>query len=214
LGDACAATLQDARQIEQVVANFAAASSRALPGRVEISVGTIDPRLALTQCAMPEAFVPAGTRLWGTTNVGVRCRTPAVWTLYVPVTVRVFDKVLLAARPLDRGKLIEQHDLLMQERDLTLFAAGTVSNLDHVVGKVLRNPLGAGMPVRADFLRGEYLVTPGQPVKLVCRINGLIVTSEGKSLGNAAHLDGVSVRAYGGQIRRGVVTAAGVVEIM
>jgi flagella basal body P-ring formation protein FlgA len=211
---ASAKSIQDLRQIEEVVASFAAARSRDLPGRVSVNVGTVDPRVTLTQCESLEAFLPAGTRLWGTANVGVRCKTPVSWTLYVPVHVHIAANVLVAARPLERGRLLTQDDFVIQERDLTLLPAGVQTDPGAVIGKVLLNPLAGGMPVRAELLRGEYLVTQGQPVKLVYQLNGLIVTSEGKSLGNAGRSDAVNVRSYGGQIKRGVVVSAGVVEVM
>lgn len=214
VGRANAASMQDAKQIERLVANFAALSSRELPGRVDINVREIDPRLALAQCVSMETFVPAGTRLWGNANIGVRCRAPVNWTLFVPVTVRVYTEVLLAARPLERGRLLKREDFLVQERDLTLLPAGTLSDISMVAGKVLHNPLAAGMPIRRELMHGEYLVTQGQAVKIVYQADGLVVTSEGKSLGNAALLDTVSVRSYGGQLRRGMATAAGVVQVM
>ncbi len=209
-----AAVTEDAHRIEQAVENFAVTAARDLPGRVQVSVGTVDARLSLARCAAPQAFIPVGTRLWGSTSIGVRCAAPLSWTLFVPVTVHVYAKVLISARPLIRGQALAATDWVIQERDLTQLPAGVLSDVTQVEGKILQSPLAGGMPLRTDILRGEYLVTHGQPVKLVYLLHGLSVTSDGKAMGNAARSERVNVRSYAGQIRRGVVVGAGVVEVM
>jgi hypothetical protein len=53
--------------------NQAVASSGDLPLRMEVEVGALDRRLTLAPCAQVEPYLPAGSRLWGKTRVGLRC---------------------------------------------------------------------------------------------------------------------------------------------
>src|SRR5205085_8196112 len=59
-----------------------------LPGRVEISIGSLDPRLNLAPCERVEPFMPPGTRLMGKTMLGLRCLDAPAWVAYLPVEIR------------------------------------------------------------------------------------------------------------------------------
>ena len=54
--------------LAQQVQRFADESTRrvaAPAGRIEVEVGTLDPRLKLAPCERIEPYLPTGTRLWG-----------------------------------------------------------------------------------------------------------------------------------------------------
>ncbi|HEX5538690.1 MAG TPA: flagellar basal body P-ring formation protein FlgA, partial [Methylophilaceae bacterium] len=70
---------QDLAVLRQKAEAFLTTQSQGYPGQVKISVGAIDPNLQLAQCAAPDVFMPAGSRAWGKTSVGVRCTAPASW---------------------------------------------------------------------------------------------------------------------------------------
>ena len=62
-----------------------------LPLRMEVSVGTLDSRLRLAPCARVEPYLPAGSRLWGRTRLGLRCVEGATaWNVFLPVTIKAF----------------------------------------------------------------------------------------------------------------------------
>ena len=70
----------------------------ALPLRMEVSVGQLDPRLRLAPCARVEPHLPAGARLWGRTRLGLRCVEGAVrWNVYLPITVKAFGPAWVLA---------------------------------------------------------------------------------------------------------------------
>src|SRR5574344_1861168 len=74
----------------------AQAESAAL--RMEVQVGQLDPRLRLAPCARVEPFLPAGTRLWGRTRLGLRCVQGAVqWTVFLPITIQAWGPAWVLA---------------------------------------------------------------------------------------------------------------------
>src|SRR5262245_48070461 len=86
--------------IQAAIEDYLRVQTSGLPGEATFTVGAIDPRLAMGQCAALEVFTPPGSRLWGTSSVGVRCTAPAPWTIYVGVTVRVKGTYVATARAL------------------------------------------------------------------------------------------------------------------
>jgi len=69
-GTSNASDIQSLDTLRKVVEDFVRQQTTQLPGRVHPTVGAIDPRLRLTACNKPEAFVPAGSRLWATRRWG------------------------------------------------------------------------------------------------------------------------------------------------
>ncbi|MDP1671784.1 MAG: flagellar basal body P-ring formation chaperone FlgA, partial [Burkholderiales bacterium] len=132
--------------IRSAVGDFLTAQTGGLPGQVEHGVGSIDPRLTLPACAALDVFTPPGARLWGKTNVGVRCASPA-WTIYVPVTVKVTGSYLVTTRALPPGHVITAADTMATFGDLTLLPAGVAQDPAQVVGRSVSGSLAAGQPL-------------------------------------------------------------------
>ena len=92
----------------------AQAESAAL--RMEVQVGQLDPRLRLAPCARVEPFLPAGTRLWGRTRLGLRCVQGAVqWTVFLPITIQAWGPAWVLADTVSPGTvLMPQHASLSE----------------------------------------------------------------------------------------------------
>jgi flagella basal body P-ring formation protein FlgA len=211
-GVACAQT-QELEAVRRTAEAFARSQIAGLPGDVEVEAAPLDPRLQLGRCDAPEAYLPLGTRLWGKATVGVRCNGPERWSVVVPVTVRVIGEALFSARPIPRGHSLTEADITRRRTDLTLLPGASLTDPAEALGKVARVSLVAGLALRADMLRGAFVVRHGQSVQLVFVGGGFTVSSEGKALGNAAQGDTVQVRAASGKVVRGVAVEAGVVEV-
>src|SRR5687768_712572 len=80
--------------VQAQIQQLAQQASAGMPAgtRVEVEVGTLDPRLKLAACARITPYLPTGMRLWGRAQVGPRCTEGARWSVYLPVTVKVFAK--------------------------------------------------------------------------------------------------------------------------
>ena len=195
------------------IEDFLRVQTSGLPGEVASTVGAIDPRLALPQCAALDVFTPPGTRLWGTSSVGVRCTAPQPWTIYVGVTVRVKGPYIASARAITGGQALTQNDLAIMHGDLTQMPAGVVTDPSQAVGKTTAAPLAAGQPLRSDLLRTPFAVQQGQAVKVFSSGPGFRVSAEGRALVNAAPGQVAQVRSAGGQTVTGIAQADGTVEV-
>ena len=204
---------QDLDEVRRAAETFARAQVSALPSQTQVEVAALDPRTRLTRCEGLQPFLAAGARLWGSSNVGVRCVRPNAWSVFVPVTVRVFADVLVTARPLGRGQMLTAADLGRQNLDLTRWPIGLLSDPGEVVGRTTVAALPTGAPLRADMLRAAFAVTQGQHVKIVFLGAGFSASSEGRSLSNAALGEPVQVRSVSGKVLKGVAHAPGVVGV-
>lgn len=205
--------VQTPAAIKSTVNEYLRIQTGGLPGQVEHSVGAIDPRLALPACPAPEAFMPPGARLWGKTNIGVRCASPMAWTIYVPVTVHITGTYLVAARPLTQGQTLGIHDYTAATGDLTQLPSGIAQDPAQVLGRTLIGTLAAGQPVRTDRLRAPIVIQQGQSVKLVAKGHGFEVTADGKALSQGMLGQVIQVRSPSGQTVTGIARNDGVVEV-
>lgn len=204
---------QEPAEVKRVVEDFLRVQTRGLPGKASFSVGAIDPNNQLAPCPALEAFLPAGSRAWGRSNVGVRCQVEGGWSIFVPVQVQVVGDYFVAARPLARGQVVAPGDLARRSGDLAELPAGIVTEEAQAVGKTANVGLQAGQALRSDLLREPAAVLQGQGVKVVSKGRGFQVATEGKALSNAAAGQVVQVRTASGQVLSGIARPGGVVEV-
>jgi flagella basal body P-ring formation protein FlgA len=204
---------QDLAALERTVFKFLQVETAGLPGQANFHAGPIDPHLSLTPCPVPEAFLPAGARLWGNSTVGVRCNGDKPWTVFVPVQVHVIGEYLVTARPLSPGQIIAATDIAPRTGDLTLLPAGILTDPEQIVGKTPASGLGAGQALRNELLRAPVVVQAGQSVVLQSKGQGFVVRAEGKALAQAAEGQVVQVRVASGSTVSGIAHNGGVVEV-
>jgi len=163
-------------------------------GQAEVSVGRLDPRLRLAACPSPlQASLPAGSRLPGRATVLVRCDGPKPWTLYVQGKVEVFEPVLVAARPLSRGRLIQADDLKRVERAVSSLTSGYFTDAERLVGMKVKRPIRSGMPVGRHMVEHRKLVRRGERVMIRAESGGVSVRMAGKALTDGAKGDLIEV---------------------
>ena len=187
---------------------------QAMPdGEVEIVVGNIDPRLTLAPCARYEPFVPTGARLWGRSTLGVRCVDGAAWTVYVPVQIKVFAPVQVAARPIPRGSTVGPADVRVERLDLTRFPGGVFGADDSIEGKTAVRTVAAGEPLKRDLLRAPRIVEPGDAVRVVYDGPSFALTIDGKALSAAGDGESARVAIANGRVLTGVARPGKVVQV-
>jgi flagella basal body P-ring formation protein FlgA len=174
-------------------------------GRVEVAVGTLDPRLQLAPCQRIEPYLLPGTRLWGRTAIGVRCLEGARWSVALPVTVTVRGRAVVAGEPLAAGSQPAGAALRLEEVELTREAGTPVTDPAQLVGKTLIRPLAAGQVVRVEHLRATPVVSAGDPVRINVVGQGFVIQAEGQALAAAGDGQPVRVRTESGRILSGTV---------
>ncbi|MFT5532930.1 MAG: flagella basal body P-ring formation protein FlgA [Burkholderiaceae bacterium] len=204
---------QDPGAIRSTVDRFLRVQSAGSPGEVSITVGQLDARMNLPACPVPEAFLPAGSRVWGKTSVGVRCLAPSPWTVYVTAQVKVIADYVASAAPLVQGQLVGPNDVMRVRGDLTILPAGILTDTSQAIGRTVAMSVGMGSPLRLDSLRIQQVVQQGQAVRLVSSGPGFSVATEGRALNNAAEGQIAQARTAGGQVVSGVARAGGYVDV-
>ncbi len=203
---------QDGDSVRAAALIFLTQQAAGLPGKADITVTPVFPR-GLAACSTLEPFLPAGSRLWGRTTVGVRCSGERPWTLYLQARVSVMATYYLAARAVAPGEVLSAADLIPRDGDLTTMPQAIVTDPSQAVGAVTLSRLAAGLPLRTDMLRGAGAVVIGQTVHVVTNGAGFSISAEGSAMNNAAPGQQVRVKTAGGQIISGVVKDASTVEI-
>lgn len=212
LGSPCLAAGEHDRA-RALVESYVRAQTSGLPGSVEITVGGIDSRARMPACRDLQTFLPPGGRLWGPSNVGVRCTQPESWSVYIPVTVRVTGVALVTTRAFAPGHRLATSDFVLRTEELTRLPPTVLVDPQAALGQVLASAVAGGVALRAEHLKQPWAVAQGQSVRLLFETQGVRVTAEGKALGNAAPGHPVDVRTASGKVVRGIAREPGVVLV-
>lgn len=192
----------------------APAGGNALPLRMEVQLGQLDSRLRLAACAKVEPYLPAGSRLWGRTRLGLRCLQGAVpWNVFLPVTVKAWGPawVLQTAVPVGRG--LAASDAVQAEVDWAEDAAPVFANSQDWIGQVAARPLASGQALRQNMLRPPPLFAAGAQVQVMVNGGGFAVSASGKAMAAAGQGQAVRVRLDNGRLVSGTVSPEGVVLV-
>ena len=189
--------------IEDQTKHVAAQTQPAGGARVEVVVGSLDPRLKLAPCAEVEPYLPNGTRLWGKTHIGLRCRAGANWSVFLPVEVRVFGPALVATAPLTAGQPFGPGDYRMQEVELSREAPGWLSDPGEIESKAATRAIAPGTVLRGELLRQKAVIAPGDMVRVVFAGSGFSVASDGRALAPASLGQSVRVQMESGRVVSG-----------
>ncbi len=209
-----ATAAQDSEQLRQLADAYLHQQAAGLPGAVTVTVGKLDPKMVLADCAAPQAFQAPGARPWGKTTVGVRCATPNNWTVYIQAQVAVVAEYVAAAVPLVQGKPIGPGDIAIIKGDIATLPNGVITDPSQAIGTSPTVSLPAGAPLRSDTLKAKAVVQQGQLVRVVSSGPGFQVSAEARAIGNASAGQVVQVRTPAGAILSGVAKAGGLVEVV
>jgi flagella basal body P-ring formation protein FlgA len=210
-----ASPFQSLDRIRAVAKDYVGGQVALDAGEVHIEVGRLDPRLRLAACEQPlEAFSPVAGSLRGNTTVGVRCNGAKPWSLYVPVSVRLIQEVVVTARALARGSLLSTKDLRMEQRNIGGLSSGYFTELPEVLGKNLTRSLGEGVVLNPTVVKAPILVRRGQRVTLLAETNGIEVRMAVKAMSDGSAGDLIRVRNLRSKrIIEGIVDDDGIVKI-
>jgi flagella basal body P-ring formation protein FlgA len=198
----------------QVLAEQASRLGLASGLRAEVRVGRLDPRLKLAPCADVRPHLPAGTRLWGSARIGLRCHDGAVrWNVYLPLTVDVYGPGLVAGMALPAGHVLSAGDLRSAEVLLSAAPSAALARSDAAVGRALARPLAAGDALREADLKLRQYFAAGDTVRIVAAGQGWRIAGEGQALAPGVEGRSVRVRTESGRIVAGLAVREREVEV-
>lgn len=210
-----AGEIQDLEAIRVAVESFVAVQTPEGRGKRAIEVTNVDSRLRLTPCEEGlRTFFAPGSRTGSRRTVGVSCNAPKPWTIYVAVRIVYYGEVLVAARSLARGAILQEADLTLEERNLETGPSGYLTDPYQAIGMRTTRPLRLGMPISRAVLEEMQVVERGQRVWLVAESRRLRVRMAGTALEQGAPGDRIRVRnSESERIIQGIVDADGVVRV-
>ena len=183
--------------------------------RVDIEVSTIDPRLPLGLCEQPLiASLNQNQRPIGRINVKVECQGSAPWTKYLPVQVRVYEKVLMTTRPLASGEIISESDFSFQETDVSMLRYSYIQDPALALGMEVKRSLSANTTLVQESLESPTLVKRGDTVVLTAKAGSVEIRQQGVALQSGELGKQINVRNSSSERTvQAVVTGYGQVQV-
>ncbi|MGP1629201.1 MAG: flagellar basal body P-ring formation chaperone FlgA [Giesbergeria sp.] len=210
---------QDASELSKITQNWIDSSlhtgaAAELPLRMEVEVGELDPRLRLAPCARIEPYLPAGSRLWGRTRLGLRCAEGATrWNVFLPVTVKAFGQAWVLTGNVSTGAVLAEGDAMQAEVDWAADLSSVLADPALWVGQVAARPLQAGQALRQAMVRAPKLFQAGAQVRVSAQGVGYAVSAGGQALSAGSSGQTVRVRMDNGKVITGVVNEDGTITV-
>lgn len=172
--------------------------------RIEVEVGSLDPRLKLAPCQRIEPYLPTGVPAWGRTRVGLRCTEGAKrWNVTLPVTVHVYARSLVTQAALPAGTTLSPEHFAEAEVDLASAPGMPIGELSQAVGRTLARPVAAGSALRPADLKARQWFAAGETVRVVAGGPGWQVVTEAEALGPGLEGRPVRLRTSAGRLLQG-----------
>jgi len=182
---------------------------------IDFSISNLDSRLQLADCkgdlnseVKEQGF---GSKHF---SVKVHCDEKQRWTIYVPVTIKMYAEVAVSTRNLHRGDTLLESDFTFKRTNTANISNSFLDSAKKVTGMELRRAVRAGSILSRQDLKEPTMVKRGETVVIVARTGGLEVRSEGKALSNGRA--GEQIRVQNPQSKRVVdarITGRGITEI-
>lgn len=210
---------QDAAELSKITQSWIDSSLRTgaaadLPLRMEVEVGELDSRLRLAPCARIEPYLPAGSRLWGRTRLGLRCAEGAThWNVFLPVTVKAFGPAWVLTGNVPTGAALTEADAVQSEVDWAADRTSVLADPALWVGQVAARPLQAGQALRQAMVRAPKLFQAGAQVRVSAQGVGYSVNAGGQALSAGSSGQTVRVRMDNGKVISGIVNEDGTISV-
>ena len=172
--------------------------------RLEVVAGALDSRLRMTACDHPILVEADLGREQSRVNAKVSCAAPTPWSIYVPVELRIYRNVVVAARALQRGDSLTADDLKIEARDVLAPGSPALTRLDDAIGKNLRRPLAENTVLTASVVEFPILIRRGDRISISSHNGGIAVRANAEALDNGR---------YGERIRARNLQAEKVIEV-
>lgn len=207
--------IQDPESIRETARQFAAGMAAANRGAARVEVGTLDRRLRLPQCDKPlSAYLSPSSRNSSRQSIGVRCEGAAPWSLFVPVTIARPAHVVVTARPVARGQVITEADVMLAERDLNALHRGYFTDLAQAIGQRTERDLPADEEIAPGNVGKPNVIKRGAEITIMAADEMLDVRVSGIALASGGVGERIRVRnASSKRELEAVIVADGLVQV-
>jgi len=185
------------------------------PYPAKFKANYLDNRLKLANCNVPlQIEFSNRQKTYGNTSLNINCRNSPKWRIHLPITVDVFDDVLVAQRPFSRGHKIDEKMLTYEKRNISLLNEGYFTQTKDLNHTEARRNLRRGSVLTQNNTLQSKMVKSGQNVTLILDYKGINIRTSGKALRSARMGQLVKVRNSKSQkIVEGIVAGEGLVKV-
>ncbi len=178
-----------------------------LPAIIEVPSGPIE--VQAHSGGMRELFAPftVGIEFWQTNRV--------VRRLSVTAQVEAFAPVVVAARDLPANVRLRKEDLTIEVRRLERPAALYVLDTARTRGTSVKRTVARGTPLTTDLLLAEFVIKPGDTVRIVTKGDRLQIMAVGEARAAGRIGDRIQVKnKQSGLLLQAVVVDEGLVSVV
>ncbi len=215
----CASAAEAAEQSIAALMDAAAAHLRdthdASEGELTVQARAPDSRLHLIACAQPLSTDSQATRASGpVASVRVSCADPAPWSVNVLLDLKLERDVLVAARGLRRGVVLDAADVQFEHRDVLRLPYGYLGDPARLEGMRLSRSVANGTTLNPGMLAERLLVERGHAVTIVARSGSIAIRAGALAMEDGIAGERVRVRNLAsGRVVNGVVESTGIVVV-
>jgi len=215
LGSAIASEFQSLQSMRMQAEDFILQYTYETPYPPRFEVGHIDNRLRLKACPTRLNIEFARRdKIQGNTALNVSCQQTANWKLLLPVRIDLFDDVLILAKALHKGQIIDNNQVKYQKQNISRLKNGYYSKDDDISGLEAARNLNRSAILTPASLRPREMVKSGQQVTLILDYKGLQIKSTGLALKSARKGEIVKVRNNQSmRVIEGIVSGVGQVRV-
>lgn len=203
-------------QIESAIAVAAAAKLGAQPSAIEIRLAGAGKSLHLDPAIKdPLEIVRLDLQPSGGFRavLGLAGRADAPDMVYSGQAIETVE-IVAPTRAIARGDVILAADVAIVRLPKSRGLDGMLRRCEDLIGMAAKQSLMAGKPVRESDLERPRIVSKNAIVTIVYQAPGLIVKAQGKTLGDAALGEAVTVlNTQSKRVLQAIVTAPGVVTV-
>jgi len=129
----------------------------------------------------------------GANTLNVAC-TEANWQVYIPVSLQVFQNVVVAAEPLSRNAPISRAQLTTKRLDIGSLRMGYFTDATQLTGYDLQRTVKTGQVITPYIAKAPSLVQRGDWVTIISGKGALTVTSTGEAMKDGVLGDQIPVK--------------------
>lgn len=182
--------------------------------KMEAVVGDLDRRLKLAPCDKVEAYLPFGARLWGKSQVGLRCVDgPVRWNVTMPVSVNAYGPAWVVKGQVNTGVVLTDADVVQSEVNWAEDTNPVLAERAAWDGQVATRNLVTGQTLRQGMVKPAQVFQAGAPVRVVAHGVGFQISSDAQALSAGVVGQSARVRMENGRVTMGVVLDGRTVQI-
>lgn len=182
LGEGIADVTISEGQVQEAVETYVREALNDFPGEIEVTPRRRGPITVAGTGRVSLQVVPAPRRgsIRAMPVLVEFVRGPVVIdTVPVMASVRYFDQVLVATRPIQRGEPLEAEAVNLERREVTAHLEGYISDTKDLIGKRAKMRIGYGRTIDPRYIESIPTVSKGDLVRIEVQLSGLLAVAEG-----------------------------------